>query len=120
MRSELPRKRKIVLTTSGRELELPVCEDELKPSEKLAATNVNVGQLYIKEYKDGKKHTLHDRDDLSIHDMASGEYNVSFISLPLIDHYLAEKERLKLENEKVRCSLQDKLKVVKDIEKNKI
>jgi len=120
MRSELPRQRKVVLTSSGRELELPICEDELKPSETLVATNANVGQLYIKEYKDGKKDTLHDRDGLSIHEMASGEYNVSFISLPLIDHYLAEKERLKLENEKVRCSLQDKLKIVKDIEKNKL
>lgn len=118
MRSELP-KQKVILTSEGRLLQLPVSADEIKSTETVVATNVNVGLLYIREYKSDKKHSLHDRDELLLSDMSSTEYNVSFISLPLIEHYLAKKESLKSDSEKVRCDLDDKLKIVKGIEKKK-
>jgi hypothetical protein len=120
MRNQLSNQTKgVILTSHGRELELPVSLDEMKPDERVVATNVNVGLLFIREYKNGKSPALFDRDILTVNDMASQDYSVSFISLPLIDLYKAEKERLNLEKQKVESSLQENMQIVRGIEESK-
>lgn len=108
--------KKLILTSSDRILELPVSLDEMKDNETIVATNVNVGLLFVKEYKSGKSPTLFDRDSLTDDDLKSTDYDVSFVSVPLIDAYVAELELKKICAENVKSSLLKKLNIVNNIE----
>lgn len=83
-----------VLTSLHRILGLPVRLGEMKPGEKIVATNADMGMLFVESK--GSKEILRDYDDIDPENLPEG----TPISVPYISDYKNEKiEELKCQIE---------------------